>query len=821
MSVKARELRAEETAAVCDPAVFNFETTAELPTEKNVIGQPRGQKAVDLGVKIESEGFNIFVTGPVGTGRMTTVKTLLEREAAKAATPDDWCYVQNFEDKHKPRAVRLPSGRGKQFQRDMEAFIEAARAQIPRAFEGQSFRQQTEEVSTAFQIARAAELANLEKRAQERGFAVQQAPNGVALVPTKDGKPLSPEEFGGLDEATRKRIEEQGREFKSDMGEVMQRIRKMEKEAKEKLEELAHHAAAFAVEHVMTELRQRYAELPQILEYIGDVEKDILRNVGQFREAASGKEPPPPENPFLAPFMQDKTDFSRYTVNLLVDNSRLKGAPVVVESNPTFNNLIGRIEHRAVMGALLTDFTMIGAGALHRANGGYLVIEVMPLLRHPFAWDALKRALKDRRIKTEEINEQLRIISTTTLEPEPIPLDVKVIIVGSPMVYYMMNSLDEDLRNLFKIRADFDYQMPRTPDNVRKFAEFIGQLCRDENLAHMDRSGAACVVEHASRLAADQNKLAITFSRIADVIREANYWARERGGETISYEDVRKALSETEQRSNRIEERLQELITDGTLRIDVTGAAIGQVNGLAVISLSDHVFGKPSRITARVFAGRGGVVNIEREAKMSGRIHNKGIMILTGYLGGKYAARKPVGFSTSIAFEQLYEEVDGDSASSTELYAIISALSELPLRQDVAVTGSVDQRGNIQPVGGVTEKVEGFFDACNARGLTGTQGVMIPAANIRNLTLRYDVRAAIAEGKFHIWAVETVEQGIELLTGQGAGEENERGEFPEGTVNYLVAKRLEELTQASAGPAREKKENEESEQEPEPTGDGQ
>jgi lon-related putative ATP-dependent protease len=545
--------------------------------------------------------------------------------------------------------------------------------------------------------------------------------------------------------------------------------------------------ATAAVGRHLDDLKE-YAGIPDVARYLDEVRQDIVENVDYFK-ATEGEE----ERPQAPGALPREMWLKRYQVNVVVDNCETKGAPVVIELNPTYYNLVGRIEQQAQFGSFTTDFTMIRAGCLHRANGGYLVLEVKSVLSNPFAWDALKRAIKNRLIKTEELGEGVRLISTITLEPEPIPLDVKVILIGDAATYYLLYGLDDDFQKLFKVKADFGTDMERSPEALQSYGQFVATRCHEDNLRHFDREAVARVIEYSARLVEDQDKLSIRFVDIVDLLQEASYWAGENGNDRVTAADVQRAIDEKVYRANRIEEQVRERIVRGLVRIDTTGAAVGQVNGLTISHLGDYIFGSPTRISAQTFAGRGGVVNIEREAKMSGPIHDKGVLILSAYLSARYAQEKPLNVSASITFEQLYDTVDGDSASSTELYALLSSLSSLPLRQDLAVTGSVDQHGNIQPVGGVTQKIEGFFDLCKARGLTGTQGVLIPVQNIRNLMLREDVVQAVSAGKFHIYPISTVDEGIAFLSGREAGELQEDGTYPEGTVHALVSVRLEEL----------------------------
>lgn len=783
------KLKAEQVRWVCDPESLGFESTEELPPLTEVIGQERAVEAIDFGVQMQSHGFNIFAAGPTGTGRMTFIQGVIEKVARTKPTPDDWCYVYNFVDPYRPKALRLPAGKGGELKRDMEQLTEHLKREIARLFESEDYQKQRQSVIQALQQERDEALSMLERKARERSLALVGTPAGLMVVPVMGGQIITPDQFAQLPELLRHQLEEQRQELTQELQSLMRHLAQREREAREQLSELDKKMAMMAAGHVMDDLREKYAAYPQVIEYLTQVQEDVVNNVDAFRAAQQAGEMPAG----LRPSVPDI--FERYRVNLLVDNSRTQGAPVIVETNPTFHNLVGRIEYRMEMGAFMTHFTMIRAGALHRANGGYLILDAKDVLSNPFAWDALKRALDNRQVRIEEIGEAFRVISVVSLAPEPIPLDVKVVLVGSPLLYYLLQAYDEDFRNLFKVKADFDVRMERNPQNIRQCALFIAARCKEERLKHFRKDAVAKVIEYSSRLVEDQTKLSTRFLDICDIVRESSYWAGRNGHELVTAEDVQLAVQKRVYRVNLIEERIRELIRDGIIMVDVEGERVGTVNGLAVISLGDHIFGKPSRITARTFLGRSGVVNIEREVQMSGRIHSKGVMILSGYLGGKYARDKPLTLSASLTFEQLYDEVEGDSASSAELYALLSSLSDLPLKQGIAVTGSVNQHGELQPVGGVTYKVEGFFDVCKAKGLTGEQGVIIPAQNVRNLMLREDVVEAVREGKFHIWAVRTVDEGIEILTGVPAGKRQPDGTYPEGTVHYAVEKRLREMAE--------------------------
>lgn len=788
----AKILSPDDLYRCCDERLLSFETTSELPPLEGTIGQERALNAIDFGLNLDSSGFNIFLLGENGTGKMSTIKAVLERQSLTKTVPSDWCYVYNFKDPDTPMAISLQAGMAMVFQKDMDELIKTLRVEIPKVFESKEYEKQRSRLIEEFQKKQRDLFSSLEEEAQSKGFSIRKTVSGLLIVPVKKtGEPLTEEEFESLDVNIRKKIEEIGKALQEKLDDVARAVREGEKLLKELLSRLEREAALSAVGHLIEDLKKKYIDNNRIVSYLDNVKEDILEHLDDFKTT----EEQPPTLPFMKLPKAEPT-FTRYTVNVLVNNKDSKGAPCIFESNPTYYNLFGRIEHKFQYGIAVTDFSMIKAGSLHRANGGYIVIDALDLLRNIFAYDALKRAIRNKEIKIEDVWEQYRLISTTTLKPEAIPLDVKVILIGNPYLYYLLYNLDEEYRELFKVKADFDSRMGRTEENIRKYALFIAAMSKGENLLPFDRSGVAKIIEFGSRLAEHQDKLSSRFSEIADLVRESTYWARKEGQAIVKAKHVERALNEKIYRSNRIEERLQELMAEGTLIVDTSGEKVGQVNGLAVIDLGDYRFGKPSRITARTYAGKAGVVNIERETKMSGRIHEKAILILTNYLGSKYAVKKPISLSASITFEQLYEMVEGDSATCAEFYALISSIARVPLKQTIAVTGSMDQNGLVQPIGGVNEKIEGFFELCSLRGLDGSHGVIIPSKNVKNLMLKKNVVEAVKEGRFSIYPIDLVEEGLEILTGIPAGELQTDGTYPEGTINYLVMKRLTEISEA-------------------------
>jgi len=799
----ANRLSFDELYRFCDPNIFTFNTTDDLPELKETIGQERALHALDFGLSLESTGFNIFILGEHGTGKMTTVRSFLSQKAMKEPVPPDWCYLYNFKDPDVPVAISLSPGDAVAFNKDMEELVKILRAEIPKIFDSKEYEKQKSKIISESQKQQTDLFSGLEEEAREKGFSVRKTISGLIIVPVKKtGEPLTEEEYELLDEKTRKKIDETGKVLQEKLNDVVRVMRESEKLVKEVIGRLEKDAALAAVGHLIDELKYKYEKNEKITAYLEDAKEDILQHLEDFKV----QEEQAPALPFMK-LPRAEPAFTRYTVNVLVNNKDCKGAPCIFESNPTYYNLFGRTEHRFQYGLAITDFSMIKAGSLHKANGGYIVIDALDLLRNIFSYDALKRAIRNKEVKIEDVWEQYRLISTTTLKPDALPLDVKVVLVGNPYLYYLLYNLDEDYRELFKVKADFDSRMDRTDENIQKYASFVACLCKEEKLLSMDRKGVAKIVEVGSRLAEHQNKLSSLFSDIADLIREASYWASKTDSNIVSEEHVQKAIDERIFRTNRIEERLREMIIEGTIIVNTAGEKVGQINGLAVLDLGDYSFGKPSRITARTYTGKAGVVNIERETKMSGKIHEKAILIITNYLGSKYATKKPLSLSASITFEQLYDMVEGDSASCAELYALVSSIAGIPLKQSLAVTGSMDQAGEVQPVGGINEKIEGFFDLCRLTGLDGSHGVIIPKRNVKNLMLKKDVVEAVKEGKFFIYPIQRVDEGLEIITGMQVGELRDDGTYLEGTINYLVVKRLTEISEA----VKEKKEEEKEE----------
>jgi predicted ATP-dependent protease len=775
-----------------DPAKLPL-TSADVTPLEGTIGQPRAIDAIAFGLEISSPGYNLFVAGSAGSGRESTILGFLQRFAPTRPAPSDWVYIYNFDQPDRPNAIRLPQGRGRKFAADIDGFLQAAQRDIPRAFESEDYERRRREALSELSQRRDALFNQLQSYARDQGFAIEITPTGIVTVPISQGKPLSDEEFQRLSDELRQEMEQRGHEIQERIADTLRQVRQMQKVATERVRQLDHDVALFAVGPHLDELRESYSDQPEVLTYLDQVQSDLPEHLDDFRTGESEAQ----QQALLGglPGRQREEHLARYSVNLFVDNDEHKGAPVIVERNPTYYNLTGRIDYRSTFGAMVTDFRQVKPGALQRANGGFLVLHVLDVMSTPFAWDALKRSLICGEVTIENLGEQNTALPTERLRPEPIPLDVKVILLGSPEVYYLLYRVDPDFQQLFKVKADFAPDMDWNDEHLNSYAAFISRRVREEGLRHFDRSAMAHVIEYGARLREDQRKLSSRLRDIADVVSEANYWAGKAGHDIVQAADVDQAIARWKYRSNLIEERMQEMIDNGTIMIDTAGARAAQVNGMAVIDLGGYAFGRPSRITARVSPGRGSVQSIEREIELSGPIHSKGFLILSGYLAGQYSQQYPLSLSATITFEQSYDEVEGDSASSTELYAILSALAGLPLHQGIGVTGSVNQHGEIQAVGGVTPKIEGFFAVCKAKGLTGEQGIIIPAANVPNLVLDEEVIDAVQAGKFHIWAVRTVDEGIELLTGQPAGQRDPDGQYPEGTVHRLVEERLREYAE--------------------------
>ena len=788
---------------------FAFQCTDELAPLDHFIGQDRAQEAIRFGLEVDKPGYNLFVTGLTGTGKTSAIQTHLQSivdnldRQEKRRPISDWTYVYNFEDPDRPNIIRLPRGSGKVYRQQISLTLRTFQAEIPKVLGNETFEHQFRTHEESNRKATQELMSGLEQAGQVVNFAVQLTPNGISIFPMMEDRPMTPEEYQALEAEPKEAIDEVRSQLMQQTQDTMSKIRELEKASAQRLEELERSAVNQLVDQVFFEMHALSQDIPEMQHFLSHLGEYVLNNINYFKETDGPKPmtsglPPGPEaggaslaiNPFLP-----------FELNVLVDNSAVEKLPIIIEPNPSWGNLFGRIERRAVMGTYVSDHGMLKPGAVHLANGGYLVLNARDVLLAPGAWEGLKRAIRNQEARLEDPAEQTGLFIPQGLRPEPVPLDLKVIVTGDESTYRLLTANDnEDFWDLFKVKAEFDYRVELNEENMMAYCAFICRTCEEESLLAFETGGAARVLEFGARQVSDQTKLSTRFGQIKDLLIEADYWARKDDADTVQDHHVQQAINQKIYRLNLVEERIQEMISDGSLLLDVTGEKVGQINGLAVYDLGDFSFGRPSRITAETFAGREGFINIEREASMSGRTHDKGILILSGYLGAKFGKDRPLTLSASICFEQSYDGVDGDSASSTEVYAISSSLSGLPIRQDIAVTGSVNQKGEIQPIGSVNQKVEGMFDVCRTGdGLTGTQGVMIPHQNVKNLMLRDDVVEAIREGKFHVYAVKTIDEGLEILTGVTAGEADDTGAFPEGSVNHLIAKRLGELNDSMRG----------------------
>ncbi len=800
----ARKLTAEEVRRVCDPDSLGFESTAGLEPVQTIIGQSRALQAIQFGLGIPNSGFNIYAAGLPGTGKMTAIIAFLQRVARDKEVPPDWCYVHNFQDSYTPKALKLKAGTGIQFQKDMKKFIETAQVDIKKAFESEDYIKRRDAIAHTFNERRENLFNQLNQLAHDNGFALQTSSMGLLLIPIVEGKPLTEQEMLGLTPKEKEKMGKRREDIQDQIKDAMSQMRNWDRESSEQVGKMDEEVVRFVLGTQIEELTKKYGdENSDVVEYLKAVEADIIENKNLFRSSQEAE----PINPFVQAIASQ--NLKKYEVNVLVDNSHLKGAPVVMETNPTFNNLVGRLEREAHFGAITSDFTMIRAGSLHKANGGYLVVRIDDIMRNLMSWDCLKRSLRERKIMVEDLAERFGFLSMKTILPEPIPLNIKVIVIGENLYYYMLYALDREFPELFKVKADFDSRMDFNDENLKQYTCTLCAVCGKENLRHLDKKAVAKIVEHSSRLAEDQHKLSTMFSEIADIIREANYWAGLDGKSVINNAHVSRAIEQKVYRSDLIHERIREMIGREILKIDTEGEEVGQVNSLAIIDLGDLRFGKPTRITASVAAGREGLIDIEREAKLGGPIHTKGVMILSGLLSERYASSTPLSLSARLVFEQSYEEVEGDSASSTEFYVLLSALANAPIKQGLAVTGSISQKGEVQAIGGVNQKIEGFYEVCKAKGLTGEQGVIIPESNTQNLMLKEEVVEAIKKGKFNIYSVKDVDEGLEILTGIKAGKRLKDGNFEKNSINRRVQNRLEQLAKGMKEFAKEEEKKKE------------
>jgi len=779
---RPRELRRGELRRRLAPSTLPFSTTAAVEPLVGTIGQPRALEAIEFGLGVETHGFNVFVAGLPGTGRRTTVLDYVQSRAATLPVPADWVYVHNFAAADRPNAIRLPPGTGIRFAADMDELLTTARREIPRAFESEAYDHRRRG-AVADAAAQQEELErDLTAFAAERGFVLKTGLTGIASMPLVNGSPITREQYARLDDEERERITRAGAEIEERTAAYARSLHQAAKDAAGRVRELEREVALFAMAPLLGELEERYTSLPEVIEHLEAVKQEMVDHLDDFRGEEDGVQ--------LLPGLGQQGRFERFGVNVLVDNSPNGGAPVVIERNPTYYNLLGRVQYRATLGMMVTDFQEIKPGALHRASGGFLVLDVLDVLRHPFAWEGLTGALRSGQVRIENLAEEFAGTPTTALRPEPIPVSVKVVLIGSPLAYRVLREADEDFRELFKVKAEFSPELDWTPAHELSYAAFVSRWVGENDLLHFDRAAVAALIEHAARLRESRKKLTARMMDISDLVSEASFWAHRAGRALVGAADVESAIRKREYRSDLLEERVQELIDDGTLVIATRGGRVGELNGLAVHDLGDHAFGRPTRVSARVAIGRGSIASIEREIELSGPIHSKGFLILSGYLKSTYAQAAPLALSATLTFEQSYDEIEGDSASAVELVSLVSALAELPLDQGIAMTGSVDQHGRVQAIGGVNHKIEGFFATCKAQGLTGSQGVIIPASNVQNLMLEPDVVEAVGEGRFHLWAVSTVDEALVLLGGVRAGTRRKDGTFAPDTVHGRAEARL-------------------------------
>ncbi|MHB0974240.1 MAG: Lon protease family protein [Thiobacillus sp.] len=767
----------------CDVERFTFATTAELDDLTEGIGQMRAIEAAHFGIGMRHAGYNLYVMGQPGSGKRTLIRQLLDQRVETEAKPADWCYVHNFGQPHKPRAIQLPAGMGTRFHADMQQLVAELQATIPAVFEGEEYRRRLGQIDEEYGERQTQAFVEVGDKAGKQGITLLRTPNGFSFAPAKGDEVMSPDDYDKLPPDEKTRFEQAIASLQEHLEKVIRQVHQWRRERIERVRRLNEEVVLFAVGHLIDDLRGSYADYPVVCGYLNAVQQNVIESIDEFRhpkEALSG----------LAALTGQAPDFNRFRVNLLVGRDGSKGAPVIYEEHPTYQNLIGRVEHVSQLGALVTSFMLIKPGALHQANGGYLLLDAFKLLSQPFSWEGLKRALSTHEIRIESLGQMYSLVSTVSLEPEPIPLDAKVILIGNRLLYYLLTQYDPEFGELFKVAADFEDEVERSADNDLLYARLVGTLARRDKLRPFDRGAVARVIEHSARRAEDAEKLSTHMESLADLVREADYWAGQDAREVVARGDVERAIAAQIRRADRLRERSHEAILRGILHIDTDGERVGQVNGLSVFQLGDFSFAQPSRITANTRLGEGELLDIQREVKLGGSIHSKGVLILSSFLASRYAAEQPLSLSASLVFEQTYGQVEGDSASVAELCALLSSLANVPIRQSLAVTGSVDQFGRVQAIGAVNEKIEGYFDICSQRGLTGQQGVLIPASNMAHLMLRRDVVDAATAGRFHVYAVETVDEALELLTGIPAGTPD-----VDGSLDQRVAQRLKHLAE--------------------------
>ena len=790
--MKNNELTYKDLKNLCNPNIFNFETTDELETSGLVYGQERGIAALQFGLSINAKGYNLYIEGPSGVGKTMYTKQYVSEIASKQKTPDDWCYIYNFDNPNEPIAVSLPAGEGKNFASTMEAFVEDIRKYLKRTFNNDDFEKEKSLIKQKYEEKRTKLLEALNKETLKNNFQVKAAPNGIYMLPVYKGKALDEAEFEKLDDSIKAGYEEKSNIVQEQIMQVIGQLKLIEKESEKKVDEWQSNIALLTINSYINPIRAAYKKNQKIITFLDNIKKDILKNISNFiiEETCTQPTPQSPKPEVVKPWLN-------YRVNLFVDNSNTEGSPVIMDSNYSYQNLFGKLEYENQYGMLRTDYTMLKSGILHKANGGYLILQAQDLLTNQLCYDTLKKSLLIKEANIENNMEQRSSLVMISLKPEPIPLNVKVLLLGDANIYHTLLALDPDFKKLFKIKVEFEESAPRNNDNILRLAKFVHSYCEKEKCLPLDKSAMAKVVEYASRLSDDKEKLSTHFNEIGEIVSESSTWAKLSKKKIVTADYVDKALKKRIERVKKYDQKYAELIEENSLLIDTDGYKVGEINGLTVMTIGDYTFGKPAKITANTFMGKTGVINVERETDMSGPTHSKGVLILRGYLGEKFAQDFPLSLTASLCFEQLYNGVDGDSASSTECYAILSSLSNVPITQSIAVTGSVNQKGFIQPIGGVNEKIEGFYNICKKRGLTGKQGVIIPIQNVRNLHLTDEIIENVKEKKFHIYAVSTIDEGIEILTGVPAGKQNKDGKYPAGTINHLVYEKLKKYYENS------------------------
>ncbi len=788
------ELNYKQLKDVCDPNIFNFNTTADIKEYNTIYGQDRGINALQFGVQVEVKGYNIFVEGPTGVGKTMYTKNYLETVSKKKKVPNDWCYIYNFDDPNEPIAIPFPAGQGKLFKKTMDDFIKDVRQDIKRTFDNEDFEKEKQLIRQEFEQKRDLLLTKLNEKSIKHGFQVKTAQNGIYMMPVLNGKAIEEEEFNNLDEAVRQEFEEKSNIVQQQIYEAINEIKAIEKEADKKIDEWQSNIALLTINLHINTVKTIFKRNKKINKFLENIKKDILKNISYFIQDESAEKNIRQMNMQKT---ENKAPWNNYKVNLFIDNSKLEGAPVIMDTNYSYNNIFGKLEYENQFGALKTDYTMLKPGLLHKANGGYIIFQAKDLIANPGCYEALKKALSVKLLNIENSVDQRSSMVLVSLKPEAIPLNVKVILIGDANMYYTLLSLDEDFSKLFKVKVEFEEDAPKTEENIQKLSQFIGNYCKNTEILDLDKEAMAKIVEFASRLADDKDKISTKFNEISQIVAESSTWAKMAKKKIITKEFIQKALDQRVERIKKYDSRYLEMIKENTLLISTDGYEVGQINGLTIITIGDYSFGKPSKITANTYLGKSGITNIEREIEISGPSHSKGVLILTGYLGEKFAQDFPLSLTASLCFEQLYNGVDGDSASSTEAYALLSSLSGIPINQSLAVTGSVNQKGEIQPIGGVNEKIEGFYQICKMRGFNKKHGVIIPIQNVRNLHLPDEIIESVKNGDFHIYAINTIDEGMELLTGVPAGKKNKDGSFPAGSINYLVYEKLKSYAEKS------------------------